>query len=262
MIDFKALATPFDPAVVSWRVGSTTQDKTRGLPLAYIDARDVMDRLDEVVGPQNWQCRYSQSNDERTICELAIRVDGEWVWKADGAENTDFEGVKGGLSDSFKRAAVRWGVGRYLYGLGSPWVQLEGQGKAVKIAASEMPRLRALLPTPDGKPVAVETREEIGPDLRLVQTVAVPPNLKKFTRGVNGSTYWKLTDIKQAVRDISHDLQGITDPDELVGFRKDNADAIEAMRLALPEWHRKFEESFNKRGADIKARSFDRIAAG
>jgi hypothetical protein len=46
--DIRALFAPFPPGRVSWRVGSTTQDKKRGMALAYIDARDVMDRLDAV----------------------------------------------------------------------------------------------------------------------------------------------------------------------------------------------------------------------
>ena len=56
--DFRRLTAPFDPARVSWRVGSTNKDKTRGMALAYIDARDVMDRLDDVCGPEGWQRRY------------------------------------------------------------------------------------------------------------------------------------------------------------------------------------------------------------
>ena len=103
---FRALAAPFPPDRVSWRVGSTTSDKSRGMALAYIDARDVMDRLDEVVGPGNWQCRYPHANG-KTVCEIGINVaagmaqvvDGHastverWVWKADGAGDTDESAV-------------------------------------------------------------------------------------------------------------------------------------------------------------------------
>jgi hypothetical protein len=48
---FERLAEPFPADAVSWRVGSTTQDKSKGMALAYLDARDVMDRLDLVCGP-------------------------------------------------------------------------------------------------------------------------------------------------------------------------------------------------------------------
>jgi hypothetical protein len=150
---FKALTAPFPPERVSWRVGSTTADKKRGMALAYIDARDVMQRLDDVLGPLNWQCRYTHAG-TITICEIGcgVSIDGktEWVWKANGAGSTDVEAEKGACSDAFKRAAVLWGIGRYLYDLDSPWVALNGR----QIAPEEMPKLRALLEgkkTPDTK---------------------------------------------------------------------------------------------------------------
>lgn len=141
---FKRLAAPFPPDKVSWRVGSTSADKKRGLALAYIDARDVQDRLDEVCGAENWQCRYPHANG-KTVCEIGIRINGEWIWKADGAGDTDFEAEKGALSDAFKRAAVRWGIGRYLYDVEAPWVDITPTGKSFAIAPHEMPKLRALL---------------------------------------------------------------------------------------------------------------------
>lgn len=141
-INWDALKAPFPPEAVSWRVGSVTRDKTRGMALAFLDARDVMNRLDDVLGPAGWQCRYSHADDKKTVCDIAVNVGGEWIWKADGAGETDIEAEKGSLSSAFKRAAVRWGIGRYLYDLPSPWVELK-DGK--HIVESEMPKLRALL---------------------------------------------------------------------------------------------------------------------
>lgn len=71
---WQALAAPFRGDQVSWRVGSTSKDKTKGMALAYIDARDVMDRLDEVCGPDGWQCRYSELSGGKTVCEIGIRT--------------------------------------------------------------------------------------------------------------------------------------------------------------------------------------------
>src|ERR1700761_191847 len=117
---FDALCEPFPIEAVSWRIGSTNADKTKGMALCYLDARAVMDRLDTVCGPDCWQCKYTTAPGI-AICDLGLRVAGEWIWKADGAGATDVEGEKGMLSDALKRAAVRWGVGRYLYDLDSPW---------------------------------------------------------------------------------------------------------------------------------------------
>jgi hypothetical protein len=149
MIDFKALAAPFPPSAVSWRIGATKGDV--GLPLAYIDARDVMDRLDEACGPSGWQCRYPTMG-HVTICEIGIWIDNDWIWKADGAGATDVEGEKGILSDSFKRAAVRWGIGRYLYAVQAPWVQIEKRGNSSIIKDSEYAKLEAVLNRVGGAP--------------------------------------------------------------------------------------------------------------
>lgn len=138
---FTRLAEPFDPAVISWRPGQTTKDKSKAKALAYLDARDVMRRLDDVVGAANWQDRY-EFHGPRTVCYLSIRVDGEWITKADGAGDSDVEAEKGAISDALKRAAVKWGVGRYLYDIDSPWVKIT---EWKQIDPAELPRLQALL---------------------------------------------------------------------------------------------------------------------
>ena len=154
MIDFDRLSEPFPPSLVSWRVGSMNKDKTKGMALAYIDARDVMRRLDDVCGPAGWQARYPHANG-KTICEIGLCINGEWVWKANGAGDTDIEAEKGAISDAFKRAAVMWGIGRYLYDLPSPWVAVN---QYKQIEEGEYRKLEALLtksapqPAPIAKP--------------------------------------------------------------------------------------------------------------
>lgn len=123
------LEWPFEPSRVSWRVGRKNAEKTKAQLLAYIDARDVMERLDRACGFGNWQCRYTLAEGHLLICEIGIRVDGEWLWRANGAGDTAVEAEKGKCSDAFKRAAVLWGVGRYLYDLDTPWVEIDKYGK-------------------------------------------------------------------------------------------------------------------------------------
>lgn len=139
---YSALCARFPPERVSWRVGSTTKDKAKGMALAYIDARDVMARLDEVCSPGGWQARYPFAG----CCEIGINCpEAGWVWKANGAGVTDVEAEKGQFSDAFKRAAVLWGIGRYLYDLSSPWVALVPAGNSYRIADDEVARLMELL---------------------------------------------------------------------------------------------------------------------
>lgn len=147
----KELAEPFPPERVHYRVGATNGDKTKGLALAYIDARDVMDRLDAVCGPENWQRRYAHVGDV-TVCEVGILIGDKWIWKADGAGKTDVEAEKGILSDAFKRAAVNWGVGRYLYDSEANWVDIEQRGRSYVITKQALQWLQS--PKSGAKPRA------------------------------------------------------------------------------------------------------------
>lgn len=161
-----ALAAPFPASEVQWRVGSTNHDKSKGLALAYIDARSVMDRLDDVVGPGNWHDSYRLLA-QTTMCQLSVRVDGEWITKEDGAPATDVEGEKGALSDALKRAAVKFGIFRYGYSLPSQWVELK-DGKYINSPPSlpdwALPKKSAkATPAPAPTPAATDPAPEPKP---------------------------------------------------------------------------------------------------
>ena len=128
---FQQLKEPFDPKVVHWRAGATSRDKTKAIALAYVDARDVMKRLDDVMG-LNWQCRYTHVTPQGVVCEIGLLINDQWLWRANGAGETQVEGEKGAMSDAFKRAAVLWGVGRYLYYLTNVWVPYDAERKTLK----------------------------------------------------------------------------------------------------------------------------------
>lgn len=106
-----------------WRVQSTKFGKTTCV--AYIDARDCMDILDEVCGPEKWQSIFYEANG-LLFCKVGILCDTgrepsqpytEWVWKSDTGSESKVEKDKGHVSDAFKRACVEWGIGRFLYRL-------------------------------------------------------------------------------------------------------------------------------------------------
>ena len=139
------LRSPFPSKDVEWKIQVTTQDKARGMAVAYLDARAVQKRLDEVVGPFNWKNVYSLWHDNSQICGISIfnAERNEWVTKFDGAENSDIEPIKGGLSDSLKRAASAWGVGRYLYEFEGIWVEIEPRGKSFAIKQNQYTKLEA-----------------------------------------------------------------------------------------------------------------------
>ncbi len=119
---FAALAAPFEPHEVKARSQS-------GRQLHYVTARTVMNRLDNVLGPDNWWDEYVPGENS-VLCRLTIRLpDGSLLTKSDAggyagmADSGDDD--KSGYSDSFKRAAVKFGVARYLYRDGVPAFVLE-----------------------------------------------------------------------------------------------------------------------------------------
>jgi len=128
------LKRPFPINKLKWRKGGGSKD------LVYITARDVMDRLDEVFGVEGWQTKFDFIGD-RMICSLSCNLNGSgWITKSDGADDSNIEGAKGGISDSLKRAAVQYGIARYLYHPNAfdasknpaPWATPEGYDKLME----------------------------------------------------------------------------------------------------------------------------------
>lgn len=152
------LQEPFPADSVGWKPGKVTGNRCQ--VLAYIRSRDVMDRLDQVVGPANWKDEYTIAQDGHVLCRLSLRINGEWIAKEDvGGESEQPDSGdrhKAGVSDALKRAAVKWGIGRYLYRLGISWVDydpvkkkmattpdLPAWAKPTPVAAKIDPKLRA-----------------------------------------------------------------------------------------------------------------------
>jgi hypothetical protein len=136
MIDanlFAALAAPFPPADVHFKPGVVQGN--RALALAYLDARAVMDRLDEVLSPAGWQDEYTFLGDGSVVCTLRCRfgVGGEWITKTDVGGQSEQpdpgDRRKAAVSDAIKRAAIKVGIGRYLYRLPPVWADYDPQKK-------------------------------------------------------------------------------------------------------------------------------------
>ena len=91
-----------------------------GRTYTYITARHVMERLDEVVGP-DWSTRYLlvDASAYAVECQLTVagttRCDVGYPNNPDWDEHKEPEKLKAAYSDALKRAAVQFGIGRYLY---------------------------------------------------------------------------------------------------------------------------------------------------
>lgn len=114
------LAKPFDASHIRVKPGKVAANG-QALALWYIDARAVMDRLDAVVGPENWEFTWTPIRDgDRVVVQGMLTVKG--VTKSDVGEAKDEdEPWKSGVSDAFKRTAVQFGIGRFLYRLPQLW---------------------------------------------------------------------------------------------------------------------------------------------
>lgn len=129
------LAEPFPPEAVGWKPQSIKGD--RAMAVAYIDARDVMDRLDEVLGPENWMDSYEVLNDGCVVCTLEVHFpdSDEKIWASrqdvgSPSEQSDSgDRLKAAFSDALKRAAIKFGIGRYLYRLPIQWADYDSMKK-------------------------------------------------------------------------------------------------------------------------------------
>jgi hypothetical protein len=114
-MNLKELSRPLTIEDIDFRVQSINA-KGYATILAYKSARVDMQRLDQAVGPLNWQ-RKHELIDGKLFCHVGIynEENGEWVWKSDVGTESMTEATKGESSDSFKRACFNWGIGRELY---------------------------------------------------------------------------------------------------------------------------------------------------
>ncbi len=128
-MDLSKLKEPFSENDIEWRVQQSGETNGRiwAKVLAYVTARAIENRLDEVCGPENWKNEFRKEGENgEYLCGISIKIDGEWITKWDGCSasgtNSNIDGFKTALSGSIKRAAATgWGIGRYLYSLEEGW---------------------------------------------------------------------------------------------------------------------------------------------
>lgn len=130
---YRQLTRPLWSRDIEWRVQRSGVHERSGIWATltpYVTARGVQRRLDAVFGPMGWQVKH-----EALVlptpgvltsigCYHSSFPGNGWIWKSDGAPQTDIEEVKGGLSAAFKRAAVQWGIGRWLYDLDEVYAEI------------------------------------------------------------------------------------------------------------------------------------------
>lgn len=137
-INYALFTRPFAPQYIDLRPGATTKDKTKCLALAYADTRAYMERLDEIVGPENWYTDLehlpSKGNVEALLCRATIIGETRQpITKiSTGYEvSSDAEAWAKAEAMAFKRAWSQWGLGRYLYDLPQLWLPYDEGHKKI-----------------------------------------------------------------------------------------------------------------------------------
>lgn len=175
------LQKPFNYSDIKFRIQQapkTDSNEAEAMVLAYVSNRAIQNRFDDVFGINNWKNEFKEWHENKmninpseliTICDatnyktekqvalsflndhltlsqlcgISVWDDEkkQWITKWDGADGTNFEETKGGLSDSMKRAAYHWGVGRYLYDLPAQTAKIKRANKYGNWYISETPKL-------------------------------------------------------------------------------------------------------------------------
>ena len=161
------------PMPYKWRLKAVANkakkpypEGTRGQFLAYIDARDVFNRLDGVLGADRWQDSVKRVNEDGSvIVALSLQLNGEWLTKEDiGYPNNPGAGVeeeplKAAVSDGIKRAGVHFGIGRFLYDLPPTWTEIDANGQPARPIGAGHGEQREL-PFTDAAAIAAPSRNE------------------------------------------------------------------------------------------------------
>ena len=130
-INWEALRKPFHPSDVDFRPGATTKAKDKAIGLAYVDKRIYEDRLDEVIGAENWSVEYRSLGERGIICRLSVQdnVHNRIIVREDVGEfaSDDVATFPTAVAQAFKRACSAFGLGRYLYSLPQVWAEYDGE---------------------------------------------------------------------------------------------------------------------------------------
>lgn len=121
------LRAPFAPEAVKWRVDQKTPDAARNVRcLCYIDSRLAKERCTEA--DPFWYAEYDfigRSPGDPigvreyavTRCDLTINALTRSGFGQLGSQKMDGKAAKSVVSDAFKRAAVEFHIGAYLYAM-------------------------------------------------------------------------------------------------------------------------------------------------
>lgn len=172
------LTEPFDPSEIKWRVTHTTQDGRRGAVIPFADPRAYTDRLNHIFTPAGWTRTYEvsavssvsrlkrdkliQTGKVLVTCTLTIEGLGSHTGSGEDWADSD-NAMTSAEAQSFKRAAVCFGLGRYLYNFAEMWVPLNEHRQPLQIPS--LPKWAL----PKAGTLASKPNNAVGPRPPIVQ---------------------------------------------------------------------------------------------
>ena len=143
------LAAPFPSHLIQWRAGAISRDRKRAQALPYVDPREYEKRLDKLL-PGQWACAFKPWGEHRVICELTL---AGVTRSSTGEENEGFAPGTSAEAQAFKRACSKFGLGRHLYEINTPWVAYDDKKREL----TEIPRVDA--PQSADTPTRTKTKQ-------------------------------------------------------------------------------------------------------
>lgn len=194
-----ALSAPFALEVIQVKPAATTRDKTRALAICYVDSREYQQRLDDTVGPENWNIEYRPIGGATIAIIARLTVLGVVREDVGECENEhDKNAWTIATAQAFKRACAAFGVGRYLYQLPMVWVDYNQERECItdpRQAAYEIYRQGELLP--DSPPQRKPTRAKNGATNRA----ALEAQAIQLGANAQGIKTASLADIQKFIRE-------------------------------------------------------------
>lgn len=132
------LERPFRIEDLSWKPGPGSA--TKKIAFAHADSRAYDDRLNQVFG-NDWNVEFEViPTNDRIVCVSKLTIKGI-VRSATGeslfamGQGTNDNATTSAEAQSYKRSAVRFGLGQYLYDLKNLWGEYDAQKRRFTDAA-------------------------------------------------------------------------------------------------------------------------------
>ncbi len=119
------LSKPFPVNVITWKPQVLNEGHTEGMAVAYADLRAYEDRLNEVC-PDDWSSSLQfVVADGKVGAIVHLTIAG--ITRAGDGESPigDSNAFTSAYAQAFKRAASRFGLGRFIYDIPKTWVEYD-----------------------------------------------------------------------------------------------------------------------------------------